>query len=275
MRTTNGGVTIVDSQRVDMIARDMYFKDDSSGVMIGEGLAYRTSNSGSNWILVPLPFTRVVPFCWRLSFVGDVGWTAAENNAIFRTTNFGTSWDSIAAAQTDRTFYPIEFVNLSTGYAGAHPVSIFKTTDGGIHWEMQSIPSFSTPSGFLSVFALNDSIVWAVGAYGKIIYTQNGGLVSIGSSENHAVEEFALYQNYPNPFNPITKISFDIGKFSRVSLKIYDINGRHISQPVNKQMNSGKYETEFNAQNLSSGTYFYMLEVDGRIMFTKRMLVLK
>jgi len=274
MRTTNGGETVVDSQRIETVSNDIYFRDSLSGIILGNGKTYRSTDSGINWEIVPLPFTRVVPFCWRLSFFGDVGWTAAENNAIFRTTNFGTSWDSIAAAQTDRTFYPIEFVNLSTGYAGAHPVSIFKTTDGGIHWEMQSIPSFSTPSGFLSVFALNDSIVWAVGAYGKIIHTQNGGLTNITSLEN-TLTDFNLHQNFPNPFNPITMIAFDIGKFSRVSLKIYDINGRHILQLVSKELNPGKYETQINAQNLSSGAYFYMLEVDGRIMFTKRMLVLK
>ena len=37
---------------------------------------------------------------------------------------------------------------------------------------------------------------------------------------------FALHQNYPNPFNPQTSISYQLPKPCKVSLNVYDINGR-------------------------------------------------
>ena len=47
--------------------------------------------------------------------------------------------------------------------------------------------------------------------------------------------EYTLYQNYPNPFNPSTRIKFSLPKAGKVSLKIYDITGAEITEPIDKQ----------------------------------------
>jgi photosystem II stability/assembly factor-like uncharacterized protein len=275
MRTTNGGETVVDSQRIETVSNDIYFRDSLSGIILGNGKTYRSTDSGINWEIVPLPFYQITPFCWRLSFKGNWGWTASRVNIIYRTTNFGISWDSIAAAQTDRSFYPIEFANTNTGYIGGDPVSIFKTTDGGFNWAMQPIPQFSTSSGFLSIFALNDSVVWAVGAYGKILHTQNGGLVSVNSLEDNRTETFFLFQNYPNPFNPNTKIKFALKEDCFVRIMVYDVSGRSVANLINGFTANGLHEVDFNAQYLPSGIYFYTMEVNDEILFSKRMILKK
>jgi len=87
--------------------------------------------------------------------------------------------------------------------------------------------------------------------------------------------KFELLQNYPNPFNPVTKISFYLASDSRVSLKIYDVSGRIISEPINKRhMKSDYYTIDFNASALASGVYFYRIETD-KFTDTKKMVVLK
>lgn len=75
----------------------------------------------------------------------------------------------------------------------------------------------------------------------------------------------SLKQNYPNPFNPATKIQFTINKVTAVSLKIYDIAGKEITELVNANYNTGTYEVDFNADQykLASGIYFYTLTTDG------------
>ncbi len=75
----------------------------------------------------------------------------------------------------------------------------------------------------------------------------------------------SLKQNYPNPFNPTTKIQFTINKASDISLKIYDINGREVTELVNANYSAGTYETELDAikYSLSSGIYFYTLSTEG------------
>lgn len=90
--------------------------------------------------------------------------------------------------------------------------------------------------------------------------------------------KFELSQNYPNPFNPVTKIEYEIPSAGNVSLKIYDLTGREVLEIVNEVKSAGYYTNEFNADNLSSGVYFYRLTLQvGKNNFvnTKQMIVLK
>jgi len=100
--------------------------------------------------------------------------------------------------------------------------------------------------------------------------------------ENHSAEipnEFVLHQNYPNPFNPSTKIKFEIpssanGKSVFVKLTVYNSRGSEIKVLVNKKLDNGNYETEFNGAEFPSGVYFYKLDVEG-FTRTKSMILLK
>lgn len=84
-----------------------------------------------------------------------------------------------------------------------------------------------------------------------------------------------LERNYPNPFQTATTIRFSLDKSDRVSLKVYDVDGRLVKTVVDNQaMDSGRHEVNFRADNLPSGVYFYQLQTSGR-SDTKRMLMLK
>lgn len=85
---------------------------------------------------------------------------------------------------------------------------------------------------------------------------------------------FKLGQNYPNPFNPTTRINYSVPVSGLVNLQIFDITGRLIQTLVNEVKNPGSYIVEFNANTLSSGTYFYRLE-GHNFVETKKMLLIK
>jgi len=87
-------------------------------------------------------------------------------------------------------------------------------------------------------------------------------------------EKFELKQNFPNPFNPNTVISYSIAKSENVSIKIYDILGKEVQTLVNEVKNPGSYNVMFNAQNLSSGVYFYRLTA-GNFTDIKKMTLVK
>jgi len=86
--------------------------------------------------------------------------------------------------------------------------------------------------------------------------------------------EFALYQNYPNPFNPGTKIRYQLPQESKVIIKLYDILGSEVITLLNEKKEPGVYEVEFNASQLSSGTYIYRMVADSFIE-TKKMVLMK
>ncbi|NWF89532.1 MAG: carboxypeptidase regulatory-like domain-containing protein [Ignavibacteriaceae bacterium] len=92
-------------------------------------------------------------------------------------------------------------------------------------------------------------------------------------------DEFRLNQNYPNPFNPETKITYYLpSKFESknwvVQLKVFDLLGSEVAVLVNEEKTSGFYEINFNANNLSSGVYFYRLIAD-QYVATQKMIIVK
>ncbi|RPI71650.1 MAG: T9SS C-terminal target domain-containing protein [Ignavibacteriales bacterium] len=93
-------------------------------------------------------------------------------------------------------------------------------------------------------------------------------------NEDGRLSSFKLFQNYPNPFNPTTKLSFEIGHQSFVSLKVYDLIGNEIAVLVNEEKPSGNYNFEFKPGNLTSGVYFCELRAGEKIQ-TIKMLYLK
>ncbi len=94
-------------------------------------------------------------------------------------------------------------------------------------------------------------------------------------------ESFILSQNFPNPFNPATTIEYELPSNGTVTLKVYDVLGKVVKTLVNQYENKGRYDVNFNANNLSSGIYFYRLRVVnsndklGNYVSTKKMLLLK
>ncbi|MBL1212007.1 MAG: T9SS type A sorting domain-containing protein [Ignavibacteriae bacterium] len=88
------------------------------------------------------------------------------------------------------------------------------------------------------------------------------------------VNEFKLDQNYPNPFNPSTTISFTLPESGMVSLKVYDVLGKEVATLVNEVVNSGQHTVDFNAENLSTGIYFYELSA-GEFVQTNKMMLIK
>ena len=122
----------------------------------------------------------------------------------------------------------------------------------------------------------------AEGTYtGEVNIATNGGNITIPidylvdvAQELMVPTKFNLSQNYPNPFNPRTIINYSIADQSQVLLIVYDALGREVTTLVNKQQNPGIYQAEWNADNYSSGIYYYKLSV-GEWSDTRKMILLR
>lgn len=128
------------------------------------------------------------------------------------------------------------------------------------------------PSGNIKIFIPGGSVT---GGIGQLCCLQVPACTITGIENNTEIPAaYQLSQNYPNPFNPTTKISFALPQAGLVTLKVYDMLGREIANLINEQKSAGTYIVDFDASTLSSGVYFYRLDVNG---FTevKRMMLLK
>ena len=86
-------------------------------------------------------------------------------------------------------------------------------------------------------------------------------------------ESFTLHQNYPNPFNPTTNITYTLARTERVTLRIYDAQGRLVQTLIDGTQPAGRHAVPFNAGHLASGSYFYRLQTTDGIQTRQMTLV--
>ncbi len=105
----------------------------------------------------------------------------------------------------------------------------------------------------------------------------SNGCIPVGiiPISNEIPTEFSMGQNYPNPFNPSTSIKFSVPKASFITLAVYDVSGKIVKTLVNENVNAGIYKVDFSAGDLASGIYFYSLYTEGRLIDTKKLMLIK
>ena len=77
-------------------------------------------------------------------------------------------------------------------------------------------------------------------------------------------DELVLEQNFPNPCNPATTIRFSVPADGRVSLRIYDVRGRHVRTLLDERRGSGTHLAVWDGRNnegelTPAGVYSYLL----------------
>lgn len=94
-------------------------------------------------------------------------------------------------------------------------------------------------------------------------------------NESRDIHNYDLLQNYPNPFNAKTVISYVIPTKSFVTIRIFNDLGQVISVLVNGYQGIAKYKIIFDAVDFTSGIYYYSLSIDGVIIATKKLILIK
>jgi hypothetical protein len=100
------------------------------------------------------------------------------------------------------------------------------------------------------------------------------GTTDISTVQQTTLNSGALLQNAPNPFKNTTTIQYSLpAKFSSAQIIVTDYTGK-----VLKQINisaAGKGSVNINTSSLAAGSYNYSLQVDGKLIDTKQMLLQK
>jgi hypothetical protein len=195
---------------------------------------------------------------------------------------FNVVYDTLAS--NDTSSYYVAVMNYGTS-----SLSITSATSSIPQFVVESFPS-SVPQNELRYIKVKFHPTATNQTYNGVLTIQNndsnitvnlkgfsGSQTGVINVSSEIPNEFSLMQNYPNPFNPATKIRFAIpqnlsGKF--VSLKVFDITGKEVSVLVNESLQTGFYETSFDAVGLASGVYIYRLQA-GNFVEQKKLTVVK
>lgn len=201
-----------------------------------------------------------------------------------------TIWTSIIGGQYDEIgraaiqTYDGRYVIIGFSYTfgpGGKDVYVVKTNAfGDILWS-EAIGGYYSDRGWdlienkdyeLVVVGQTDSF----GAGSKDVYVIKlpPDQVDVGDDLYTLPLACKLSQNYPNPFNASTIIKYELPHQSLVTIEVYDILGRRVSNIHDGLQPEGYHQVIWDAEDISSGIYFYKLQA-GNYIETKKMMLIK
>lgn len=109
---------------------------------------------------------------------------------------------------------------------------------------------------------------------------KGGGKKSRGVATPDAPARTRLLANAPNPFNPATTIRFDLAAPGRARVDVYDAAGALVRTLIDETRAGGSHAIEWDGtdragRGVASGVYFARLRVDGVLVDTHKLMLLK
>ncbi|GMU86509.1 MAG: hypothetical protein AMXMBFR48_17510 [Ignavibacteriales bacterium] len=283
LRTTDGGTNWVKQTFTFTFTnqiRTVFFSDANHGWLAAGSRYAKTTDGGNTWerLVASINFDDIQFINNNVGFVLSEGGT--ERSAS-KSTDGGLTWTYQGVIQSLYDINDIHFVDENKGIAvgwsfvlAAVP-GIKTTTDGGVTWNSETLPTGFNGGEFYAV-TVKDGWAWAVGESGVVMKGQFAGSTS-AKDHNTNPDNFTLEQNYPNPFNPGTTIRFTLPASSEVSLSVFDILGNQVAEIISGAVKeAGSHSVYFDAASaqLNSGVYFYRLTA-GSFTETRKFTLLK
>jgi photosystem II stability/assembly factor-like uncharacterized protein len=252
-------------------------------IAIGDnGLMAQSDNGGNSWILCSKQCNanlNKIEFC-----PFDFGVIVGDNGTLFLSKNSGATWSKVVTnrffnirgicSKDGLTFTAVgeAFLEVSDEIAASKPIVdgvIMESKDFGRSWSRVNVDQKGSYNYIEFCnrawgIAVGNRGVISMYKYKKPIEDRKGELLA-----NHT----KLNGNYPNPFNPATKISYSIKNSEHVKISIFNSLGEEIANLIDKFVDAGNYEVEFNAEYLPSGIYFCRIQTSGYVQTKKMMLI--
>lgn len=269
-KTTDGGAnwklvnegTFENKDRWPIYKIRFYSKDFGmavAGQLDVFGIVWKTTDGGESWISSKIsgdPLFDVV-FFDSLHILCAMGDLESSGAGFLRSLDGGESWTfentTIWGEPTTFAFRTPNECWVPMGTAGI----CLRTTNEGTTWENIGLPQ-QVPVYDISF--PNNRTGYMVGHNGTL-FKFNSNVLAV-NYQNMREQTYTLVQNYPNPFNGSTSFFYRLAERSHISITIYDILGRQITNIQNNFMESGEHTVTWNAENFPSGVYMYRLVGD-------------
>jgi len=236
----------------------VYFTPTVSGLKVDTLVVASTNGGTFNFIVQGTGQTRQAIAVKPTTLDFGSKNTGTQTSLTFKVTNNGDlalGVSSIAGLAAPFSVTPASITTVNKGDSVTVTVT-FNPTSAGTFRDTVVIASNDPITSTLNVPLIG------IGVVTGIIENQSGMPTS-----------YALGQNYPNPFNPSTTIPFDVKTTGKVKITIYNALAQEVAVVVNSLYPAGRHKVTFNAQGLSSGYYFYKMEVNGFVSVKRALLI--
>lgn len=155
-------------------------------------------------------------------------------------------------------------------------VGIFRTTDGGDNWSeengglMDRAPVYDLRQQYKEPWQVQNSGIIYAGTHGRGIFENDDYFSPNTGIEDNAANDLQLeavsgITIFPNPMNTTGWVDFDLNQAGNVRVTIFTLQGRLVENIERDNMPSGNHQIEFDAANLTAGTYVLVLESGGSV----------
>ena len=186
-KTTNGGSNWTIHATGGSTLYDVFFKSVDTGFVCGSSTNIRkTVDGGANWTLTStgLPSTTL----YELTYASNTLYASGNSSWVFRSTNDGQTWDSLAFAGNQyytSTYYCLDRNASTMLTAGAFGL-INSSTNAGVNWVAHNYLGYASTLNDIWCSSMNGNVI-AVGSASpvQILFSSNGGNTwSFTASEN-------------------------------------------------------------------------------------------
>ncbi len=271
---------------------DVYFFHPDTGIAVGltnvthnnsSGVILYTTTGGQTWEK-RFTTTRVGEWCWKISFPSHhVGYASLQRNSatpiyILKTTDGGKTWQEKLFSSSYYFVQGLGFVDERNGWIGGNSsFPSYQTKDGGATWQSAGFGASMNRVRFLG-----DTLGYAVG---RTVYKYTRPATQVAAHAHETPGAFELAQNYPNPIsarglaNAGTTIHFNLRQRSTVTIKVFDVIGREITQLLHEAREAGEHVARWDAADregnaVRPGIYFYSVRADD-FTATRKMIVME
>lgn len=180
IKTTDGGATWTympqkDENKTYEYSYELVFKNATTGLTAGGATKtpnfMRTTDGGANWTPLNTPFGFQIS---RLFSFGDNVIAVTNSSAIYKSSNFGTSWEAVTPIP-NTTLTKLHAFSDDVIYAGGQKGLIMKTVDGGKNWKALSHVANNACLSINGLFFLTKDFGFSATSYGGIAKTSDGG----------------------------------------------------------------------------------------------------
>jgi len=248
----------------------------------GNNYFRHSADNGDSWTYFgQLPQTSDSRFCSGLAIQGNYLFAATYGGKYYKRPLYelsGVTPTAATAANITATDFDAGW-NVSTGDLGysldvATDAAFTALVDGYSNKDVGNVTAFNVTgltAGTAYYYRVRAINVHGTSESSNTVTLQTLTTSALAPADLPTATE--LNGNYPNPFNPTTAIDYDLAKNSPVKLTVYNASGELVKTLVNTTQNAGKHSVNFDGAGLNSGTYFYKLEVDGKCLVNRMLMV--
>jgi len=143
--------------------------------------------------------------------------------------------------------------------------SILESTDSTFSGELEAVllkPAFHFPPHLITI------------SDGEFLFRKaDFEILSNANNQPDLPYDIKLYSPYPNPFNPVTKLKLFIPDQKKISLDVFNINGRILEKLIDNREIYGEHEILWYGSRYPSGIYFFRLQSENFYITRKAILI--